>query len=287
MKRFSIYFAGFLVIAIIIYLNSFNFKEIFLVIDNMKEKPIPELIIHSGRSYEKKEIEITLAKDQIINHPEIAMVKTFLPFIGNTRKFTSSQARLSEMLFKGNSTSYPNGSLFSCNGTVYLMERGELRPIESRKLFEDLGFDWAKVKKISSEDFSAFSLGSRINENDLDEEYPEGIIFKTDKHYFITGSKNVYKIFSKELIEGVWPDFNYVNTGAIPESEGAFLSCSQSEQRKIVCYSNAEKLINNSGNIYYFKIFGMPSEIIEKISVRLVDNPGILESLAKTKGLFW
>jgi len=192
--------------------------------------------------------------------PEISLSKTYRAFLYPEGDPVASEDQLREILFAGNKTSYPNGSLLHLKPTneVFLVARGKKILFPGPEIFEAFGYSFDNLTEVSQSDIDQFP--------DTDQKvflwsmaHPNGTIFQTyPSHtlYIIFDGKR-HKIENQGLLDKIWPE-NFSIPVSDPDSQN-ILDCSEKKGTdKVSCQMDTSKL-SSIGRYYHFTM-AFPSE---------------------------
>ncbi len=102
-------------------------------------------------------------------------------------------------------------SLVSYANSIYIINQGEILPIDSPTTFVSKGFDWNNVEKASADEIALYKKGKLFN---IASPHPDGTIFKTDtgKYYMIMGQKK--HLLPSDNIANSWMNHSIVPVSA-------------------------------------------------------------------------
>lgn len=133
-----------------------------------------------------------------------------------------TEDQLKEILFWGNPSRFPNGTLLADDRAVYVVSEGKLRPFISPEVFERLGFVWEKI--FPERTPPELPMGESLN---LQAVHPEGTILKDRQNNFFVFFQGLRRPVSEELLRKVWPEFFWIDLGET--SVRFFADCSSRE----------------------------------------------------------
>lgn len=283
-KRALIYFCGATVIFIMLYANAYKSRSIEYSNYGNGPNRHEYFKVDTFEKFDEAEVMLEFDNGLSLDNLEVKITKIISKISEEKKKTITRQEDLRDILFDNNDTNFPNGTIFSFKKDIFILSKGELRRFSSKKVFKTLGFDDSLLRKINKKEFSQFELGKNIDENlILKKELPQGMIIKSGNDFFITGTSSVYPIFSETLITKVWDDFVYSKTNSLFPNEMTNSQCFIKSETTAFCQANIQNLNLKSGDIYFFKMIGVPVDSIKKIDIKLKRNI----SLKNLWSVFW
>lgn len=221
---------------------------------------------------------------------EVKVIKTLSPLLREKGNIIVKESDLREKLFEQNESSISNGNLVSSFFSTFYIEQGNLRKIndtEIKNLFKTLTF---KTSRIKQADLKKFQLDEPLDFDNLkkDSKFPKNLILKADEKFYITETDTIHPIFSKKLIEGIWPNFSFVSANLPKEENMTKMEClKNNDSKELTCSVNLELLKDKKMNVYYFKIENIPLEKNIKLKLDFEENKTFLNYLIRLRKLFW
>lgn len=209
-------------------------------------------------------IELTMKFDEIESakcrnqNPEVTLAKTYQAYLYPTGDVISTPERLREILFEGNRSKFPNGSLLHLKPTneVFLISRGKKILFPGPEILTAFGYSFDDLTEVEQSDIDLFpNADQRVFLWTMP--HPDGAIFQSFPSHSlsIVSEGKKYPIESKGLLDEVWPE-NF----AIPVSDFSpedNLQCSGNDgAEKIACRFDGMNLAGIGG--YYFFTVGFP-----------------------------
>lgn len=150
--------------------------------------------------YNFHSLKLKLIKDSKLgNLPQ--SIPIWKGYIAQAYPFGTSiktENELNNFLFNGTESEIPNGSLVEYNGAVYFISEGAACPFVDPGVFNKLGFDWQKVRKISGDQFSKFKKGEAI---DYNTPHPSGTIIIVGGDNFLVHEKTLKNILNDDWVD--------------------------------------------------------------------------------------
>jgi hypothetical protein len=198
---------------------------------------------------------------------KIAAYQNFLvSFYPQSTRILNKQA-LEALLFEGNTTDLPIGSLFFNGDSISIMlPNNSYQSIFSAELFEKMGYQWTDVvdKKVG------FAGGLEERESFLyGDAHPNGTFIQVEDNYFLVWNDELLALTSE-----INPsDFSRTSPIKIDTlSPKPFASCqTQAVKNKIIC--NFEKEINQLKSNYIFASTDLEGQDIEEVKLNLSTSP--------------
>jgi len=192
----------------------------------------------------------------------IGLRKTYRAFYSPEGEEISDVGKLREIVFSGNKTKYPNGSLLHVKSTnqVFFISRGQKMLFPGPEIFGAFGFSFDNLTDVDTatiDEFKDAGVGVFL----WTIAHPDGTIFETypsHRLYVVSGGKK-YPIASEELLKEIWPDFFTVAVG--DENPGENLTCQPAQRKfskKFFCRFDLQSL-SGIGR-YHFFTAKFPSE---------------------------
>jgi hypothetical protein len=183
-----------------------------------------------------KEIDNKACRNSI----EIALTKTYSAFLLPEGKPISDKNELKQILFEGNNTEYPNGSLLHLKPTneVFFVSLGKITLFPGPEIFQALGFSFDYLTDVDKATLDLFPISDTKVFNWTDP-HPDGTIFEsypTHRIYIISnGEKRLVE--NKEILDEAWPQ-NYTIPVDDPEnlkSQICKASAKELDSGQIIC----------------------------------------------------
>ncbi len=185
-----------------------------------------------------------------------------------------------------NDIEIPNGELVSTNDAVYVYSRGKWKPFLGPQFFQDLGFDWKRVKSLKVDEESSFEEGEKIIAGTP---HPDGTILETkDKNFFLVWEEKLLPIKKEEIIKEVWPDYAVILMDKeVPEKIGECKNFKSTNSFE--CFFDKKDVKDISGNTFVFSFGEIVSEIkrativLDTFNLVDLENPKLTLSFHKTR----
>ncbi len=283
MSKFKIFIVILIGVSIPLYvlwkivLVEFNYSSIsaaqsgvkltFQEIDTQKLLVFPE---EENYFFDKIKLEIKFKENSKI--PAKLDIKAYQNFLVNFYPLVKGELeedKLRSLLFQGNSTNLPIGSLFFNGDAISIMlPNNSYRSIFSAELFEKMGYRWDDV--ISKEVGFAGRLEKK--ENFLyGNAHPDGTFLEVDNNFFLIWDKKIFPIESSLNPN----DFSKTTPIKIDSLETNYFDNCQIklQENKAVCFfSKKDNLIKSN---YVFISNNLSSQDIEEAKISLSTNPSI------------
>lgn len=173
------------------------------------------------------------------------------------RKIDSSE-EFQKYLWQDNKNTMPNGSLISCNETVFVIENGKARAFIAPEVFEKLGFKWNSVIKVKSDIFGRFDEGDPMTFGSL---HPDGTLLKFDDKLFLVKEKSRIELVGIERDE--FGDVVPLEFFSDKLKKAGECNIEVTSSKQSSCEIKFEDISEIGGNDY---IFDIPQEIASEIS---------------------
>lgn len=285
-KRFSIYTIGLFSVLSFVCVESFDTREKTFFNENNENFPIQSITIPSTKKYSHATVDIVFKSDDYQIEKTVPKIDRTASILLRERKNTITETDdLKKLLFDDNLTDYPNGSLVELSKKYYFLEKGKLRLVPSKTLFEQTGFNTNNITR-NDEVFSSLEKSVPISkDNPLSMNPPIGLIVKSGQNYFITSAKHIYPIFSKKIIESLWPKFSFVEFDDISLEKMQNMQCYKSSPEKLFCETKLNQ--NEKGDVYYLSILGIPTDAIKETTFSIQRKPTRETIFQDIKNLIW
>ncbi|MEA2006627.1 MAG: hypothetical protein U9O20_00485 [Patescibacteria group bacterium] len=288
LRRF-IYSGGlFLVASVVLTSTTLPIKEYYVF---NKDSFLTHNVVSVISNEDLVEFEILIEPKEDFDFSEIEVhaTKTLEPMLIHRRNMLTETQQVKNRLFENNHSKYPNGSILKSNRVLYFIEKGKLRPFQSITTFKEMGFDKKNIISVNKEILNTLEIGDNLNFRKKDKIYPSGLIVKAGNDYFITGSNNLYPLFSENLISRVWKNFAFIETNSIKKKDTKNIPCLLfPEDKQVVCNGKLERdKLDLAGNSYSIFVYGIPENSISSITINLTKKPTTKQALRKLKKMIW
>ncbi len=143
---------------------------------------------------------------------------------------------------------HPDGTLVHANGSVYLIDEGQRRPITSGEVFISHGFDWAKIKAANAADL-ALAVGSNFSA------FREGTLVAAAGGVYVIdqlpdGSLQKRGIASYDVFQGLGyqnKDFLSVYPSMLPAQDGSLITSVYNHPEGTLVHANGSVYLIETG----------------------------------------
>ncbi len=217
--------------------------------------------IFPSREHRFVDLEIRLdkstAKNCLEKNLDIHLEKTYRAFLYPEGESIDSKKKLKKIIFDGNNTKYPNGSLLHLKTTneVFLISRGKKILFPGPEIFEAFGYSWENLISVDKSVIDQFPNHEKKNLI-WSHHHPDGTIFQAfpSHELYIIVDNVKRRIVSKELLDKVWPK-NYSIAVSDPNPKDR-LACNIASKdlssKKITCRFDSKLLMSSLGGYYLF-----------------------------------
>jgi len=222
------------------------------------------------RAYRYIDLSMTFKKSEKANcnnaAPEVSLAKTYQAFLYPTADAIESEDQLRSLLFDGNKTKYPNGSLLHLKPTneVFLITHGKKILFPGPEILQAFGYSFNNLIDVQQSDIDQFpNADQRVFLWTMP--HPDGTIFQSFPSHalYLASNGKKYPIASKDLLNSVWPE-NYAIPVSDPRPENT-LKCSGNNAAKgISCQFDGSKL-SGIGGYYLFSVNFPTNCIVDNI----------------------
>lgn len=219
-------------------------------------------------NYSVTEINFTLNKNsKLPNSGKVILRKSFQAFLcpESMNKDFLLRDTIEEM-------PYPNGTLVSNAGSVYITSKNKIFPIDNTLTFEAMGYHWEDVIPIDSNDLSFYKKQKLLT---MSSAHPDGTILKdrNTENYFVINNGERISLTQAELsaIE-IKTTPIAVSSSDANISENCTLEKSFWNKRKYSCQIPVEKFQNLIGKDYEFNTAFNTDVKIDSIDVKFKQN---------------
>lgn len=187
-------------------------------------------------------------------------LEKFVSPSGYLSNYSSSQAISKDQGFLASypmleeSAGFSDGSIISYGGSVFIVSRGLVLPINNTITFESMGYDWNDLISASGDEFSLYEKAKLFT---LDSPHPDGTIFVTaedSKWYMIEdGQKH---LLPTSLIAKSWTEKSpiRVSVNSMDISESCDFQKGPLSSRTYSCEIPTDKFKELIGKDYEFQI---------------------------------
>jgi len=188
--------------------------------------------------------------------PVVALSKTYQAYLDPTTDAITDEQQLHDLLFDGNKTKYPNGSLLHLKPTneVFLITHGKKILFPGPEILQAFGYSFDNLIDVDQSDIDQFpNTDQRFFSWTMP--HPDGTIFQSFPSHALdlvfNGKK--YPIASKELLDKVWPE-NYTIPVSDPNPDD-ILKCSvMSAAAKGISCKFDDSRLSDIGGYYLFSV---------------------------------
>lgn len=248
----------------------------------------------STKDYSHATLSLELSNDVFErideNKIDVRVVKTLSPLLREQGNIIAEEKELSKRLFKKNKSSIPNGSLISNNFSTFYIEQGGLRKLDGADVMKFFKTDSNKTIRIKKEDLEEMQPQEPLSAKHLmqDLTFPKDLLIESSGKFYITGANTLHPIFSKKLIEKIWPELSFISVKSPKKANLPKMNCSKDESSKeLICKAVLELLENQKMNLYHFVISDLSSEEITGSKLDLETDTTFSTYKRLLKELLW
>lgn len=215
------------------------------------------------RNYRYIDLSIGFKKSEKANcqnsAPEVSLAKTYETFLFPTVDTITDENQLRDLLFDGNKTKYPNGSLLHLKPTneVFLISRGKKILFPGPEILQAFGYSFDNLTDVQQSDIDQFpDAGQKVYLWTMT--HPDGTIFQAYPSHslFLVFDGKKYPIAGKDLLDKVWPE-NFTIPVSDVSAENILKCEAKNAANGIACQFDDSKLSSIGG--YYFFTVDFPS----------------------------
>lgn len=196
--------------------------------------------------------------------PEVNLSRTYKAFLYPEGDPVVSEDQLREILFAGNKTSLPNGSLLHSKATneVFLVALGAKILFPGPEIFEAFGYSFGNLTEAGQSDIDQFpDADTRVFLWTI--AHPDGTIFQAfpSHNLYIVFDGKKHRIENREFLDKIWPEnFSIAVSDSGPQN---ILGCSEKKgSNKVSCQMDAANL-SSIGRYYHFTMTFPPECSVE------------------------
>ena len=211
------------------------------------------------RNYRYVELSMNLKKSEKANcqnsAPEVSLAKTYEAFLFPTADAITDENQLHDLLFDGNKTKYPNGSLLHLKPTneVFLISRGKKILFPGPEILQAFGYSFDNLIDVQQSDIDQFpNADQKVYLWTM--AHPDGTIFQSYPSHslFLVFDGKKYPIAGNDLLDKVWPE-NYTIPVGDSNPEDVLKCSAKNSSSGISCQFDDLKL-SDIGGYYYFSV---------------------------------